>query len=142
MFASLAAVALLAVPAGAFAKDGGSGKPEKAEKTEKTERAAKKHDKRSYVLKGTLSAFTPASSAGNGTITITVAKANKHGRALKGMSLTFVVTSRTKVRIDSDGAIANGERGIVKLKGPKGLDAAGLQALPARQVIDKEESDD
>ena len=54
-----------------------------------------------YILKGQLSGFTAfdSSTSTNGSITITVMHSNRHGRVLKGMSLTFdgMVTSSTKV---------------------------------------------
>ena len=121
-----AAAALLAAPAVAVAKE----KPAKPERRDK--RAI------TYVLVGSLSAYQAAGEAANGSITITVAKSNRHGRSLRGEALTFALTTKTKVRIDADGTITDGERGIVKVRGPRRLDAAGLQALPARQVIDKD----
>ena len=102
-----------------------------------------------YVLKGKLSLFSPFDSATstNGSVTIDVSHANRHGRALKDMSLTFtgMVGSSTKVVLE-DGVtlITDGDLGIVKVRAPKeprdmsGSDlAAILTALPVRQVIDQ-----
>ena len=101
-----------------------------------------------YILKGDLSGFTAFSAPStNGNITIVVDSSNRHGRALKGMSLTFsgMVTSNTKVVLDNGvTVITDGDQGIVKVRAPKeprdmsGSDlAAILQALPVRQVIDQ-----
>ncbi len=137
------AVALLAVPAAALAK-GGAGKSQSEEHSEQAEHAQKAEHgkgKTSYVLKGTLSGFKPATATENGSISITVSKGNKGPRlrALNGSTLTFAVTRETRVRFDDDGAITDGELGMVKLKGAHRLDAAGLQQLPARQVVDRED---
>lgn len=102
-----------------------------------------------YVLKGDLSGYSAfdSSTSTNGSITIAVKHANRHGRALKDMSLTFTgeVASMTKVVLrDSVTVIADGDRGVVKVRAPKepkdmsGTDlAAILTALSVRQIIDK-----
>ena len=101
-----------------------------------------------YILKGDLSAFTAFSSPStNGSVTILVDSSNRHGRALKGMSLTFtgMVTSNTRVVLDNGvTVITDGDQGIVKVRAPKeprdmsGSDlAAILTALPVRQIIDQ-----
>jgi hypothetical protein len=102
-----------------------------------------------YILKGTLSGYAAYDSVtpANGSITIDVARANRHGRALKDMSLTFTgeVTSTTRVSL-SDGVtvVADNDLGIVKVRAPKeprsmsGSDlAAILTALPVRQIVDQ-----
>lgn len=102
-----------------------------------------------YVLKGTLSAFSPfdSSTSTNGSITITVRHSNRHGRVLKGTSLNFtgMVTSSTKVVLqDGVTVIADGDLGTVKVRAPKASKdvsatdlASVLTALPVRQIIDK-----
>jgi hypothetical protein len=102
-----------------------------------------------YVLKGDLSGYSAfdSSTSTNGSITIAVKHANRHGRALKDMSLTFTgeVASTTKVVLrDGVTVIADGDRGIVKVRAPKepkdmsGTDlAAILTALSVRQIVDK-----
>lgn len=102
-----------------------------------------------YLLKGSLSAYTAydSSTSTNGSITLDVKRANRHGRALKGTQLVFtgMVTSRTKISL-SNGVtvIADGDRGIVKVRAPRepktmsGSDlAAVLTALRVRQVLDQ-----
>ena len=53
-----------------------------------------------YVLKGTLSAYTAATSTTPGSITIAVTRANHHGAALKGQTLTFPTDANTKVSLE------------------------------------------
>jgi hypothetical protein len=95
-----------------------------------------------YVLKGTLSGFTPYDSATstNGSITIVVKKSNHHGKALKGLTLVFTgqVTVSTKVKFH-DGAttIADGDKGIVKVKALKKIDPSALQSTLESTPISK-----
>ena len=93
-----------------------------------------------YVLKGTLSNFTAATASTNGSISITVAHSNYHGRALVGQTLTFAVTSSTSTTL-SNGTISNGASGIVKFKAPLKVSNTTLMAslapsqMTAKQVI-------
>ncbi|HET7129480.1 MAG TPA: hypothetical protein VFJ93_10450 [Gaiellaceae bacterium] len=88
-----------------------------------------------YVLRGTLTAYTPASGTSNGLVTITVKSSNRHGASLKNLSLTFAVSSSTKVV----GSFTANDNGIVKLRGAKaGLgDPSTFGTLVAKQVIDQ-----
>jgi hypothetical protein len=99
-----------------------------------------------YVLHGKLSAYTPYNNSiygpMDGSITIDVTHANHHGKALKTMSLTFPVGPNTKISLENGvSSIADGDRGMVKIKAAKRIAAADLaatlQAIAARQVIDK-----
>lgn len=102
-----------------------------------------------YVLHGTLSAYSPfvSSTSANGSITITVTHANRHGRVLKGQVLTFtgMVTANTKVVLGNGATmITDGDQGILKLRAPKAPKdvsasdlASALTALPVRQIIDQ-----
>jgi hypothetical protein len=102
-----------------------------------------------YVLRGTLSGYSAydSSTSTNGSITIDVKGANRHGRALKGMSLTFTgeLASTTRVVLHNGvTVIADGDRGLVKIRAPReprdmsGSDlAAALTALSVRQVVDQ-----
>jgi hypothetical protein len=93
-----------------------------------------------YVLRGSLSAYTPYNSVGPvmGSITIMIKSSNYHAKALKGQSLTFVVDAKTKVNVKT---IKDGDKGIVKIRALKRIPAANLaatlQAAPARPVIDQ-----
>ena len=121
---ALTALALL-IPAAAVAK----GKPSDPGSQSKAA------PKVMYVLHGTLTAYTAANGATNGSVTITVTAANHHGASLKGKSLTFAVSSSTKVV----GTFTANDNGIVKLRGPKaGLgDPSTFGSLVAKQVIDQ-----
>jgi hypothetical protein len=102
-----------------------------------------------YVLKGTLSGYSQydSSSSQNGSITIDVSRANRHGRALKGMSLTFQgeITANTRISL-SDGVtvVADNDHGLVKVRAPReprnmsGSDLAAMLTTSAvRQVVDQ-----
>jgi len=94
-----------------------------------------------YVLKGTLSAYTAANGSTDGAITIKITRANRHGmnlKVLKGDTLTFAVSSSTKIVLHNGAAIADGDSGIVKVRGPKSATAfAAATDLKAFQVIDQ-----
>jgi hypothetical protein len=75
-----------------------------------------------------------------GSITIKVLKGNRAGRPFVGMTLTFVLTTATK--IEPRGAvIRDGDRGSVQLKAAEGLDAAALQAATPEKVEDEFDDD-
>jgi hypothetical protein len=127
----VAALALTLSTSVAFAK----GKPSKG---------GKSAPKVQYVLKGDLSAFTPFNSSTNtdGSITILVKHSNYHGRALKGMSLTFMVDAKTRITYRHGTTLASSTAtawGVLKLRAPKRIApadlAATLQTFPARHVI-------
>jgi hypothetical protein len=86
-----------------------------------------------FVLHGTLGAYTAASASTNGSISITVTSSNRESSALKTMTLTFPVSSKTKV----EGTVTSGHKGIVKVRASKNASAATLQTLTAFQVIDQ-----
>ncbi len=88
-----------------------------------------------YVLRGTLTAYVPASGAGNGSVTIMVKAANHHGASLTGKTMTFAVSAQTKIV----GAFTANDDGLVKLRGRKaGLgDHSTFGTLVAKQVIDQ-----
>jgi hypothetical protein len=125
-------VAALMIPGVALAK----GNPGHGHK------GGKSAPKVSYILKGTLSAYTAATDSTPGSITIVVNHANHHGHALTGQTLTFPTDSKTKVTLE-DGvtAIADNDNGTVKVRAPKKIAAADLattlQTYTAKQIIDK-----
>jgi hypothetical protein len=96
-----------------------------------------------YILKGTLSNFTAATTSANGSITITVAHSNFHAHALVGQTLTFAVTTKTTTTLNNKGTIKDGAKGIVKFKAPLKVSNTSLLAMlapnqmTARAVIDK-----
>jgi hypothetical protein len=90
-----------------------------------------------FVLRGTLSNSTAATSSATGSISITVKSSNFERKSLKTMTLTFTVDSKTTVVLHNDKPIANGDRGIVKVRAPKNSSATALQTKTAFQIIDQ-----
>lgn len=99
-----------------------------------------------YVLKGTLSGYKAASGSTDGSVTITVSRANRHGgafvKAVNNATGTFLVSSSTKIVLhDGTTTISDGDKGIVKLRGPKStadfIAALNAGSLKAFQVIDQ-----
>jgi hypothetical protein len=97
-----------------------------------------------YVLKGTLTSFTPSTGGADGSITFTVTKSNHHRAALKDQPLTLLVKPTTKIVFDSDGALEPDETIIVKVReSRRTTDAlALLNGKNARQVIDQRDDED
>ena len=98
----------------------------------------KSNPKVMYVLKGTFSNFTAATSTADGSISITVSHANRHGKnltKLNGDTLTFAVASNTRITF-ANGTTSLGDtaKGLVKFRAPllRGANEATLAAaLPA-----------
>jgi hypothetical protein len=97
-----------------------------------------------YVLKGTLSAYSPYNSSvyGSGSITIVVKSASPHAKPLKGTTLVFALDANTKVSLGHKLiTITDGDNGIVTVRAaakiaPANL-AATLQTSPAKHIIDQ-----
>ncbi len=134
----LIAFAALMIPGVAFAKGGNPGHGD----------GSRSHSKSApkvlYVLKGTLSGYSAydSSTSTNGSITIVVSRANYHGKALKGQTLTFPTDSKTKISLENGvTTITDGDKGIVKIRAPKKIAAADLastlQTYSAKQVVDQ-----
>ena len=70
-----------------------------------------------YILKGTLSNFTPASTTASGSVTISVNHSNYHAHALVGQQLTFAIAQTTPTNL-MGGTINDGAHGIVKFRAP------------------------
>jgi hypothetical protein len=79
-----------------------------------------------YVLKGTLSGYTAASTTATGSITIHVNHSNYHGRLLKGQDLSFTIAANTAVSLNNGTTIADGTRGVVKFKALKNMTNTSL----------------
>ena len=86
-----------------------------------------------FVLRGTLTAYTAASGTTNGSVSITVKSSNRESSTLKGSTLTFAVSSSTKIA----GTFTAGDNGIVKVRAAKNSSSSTLQTLTAFQVIDQ-----
>jgi hypothetical protein len=100
-----------------------------------------------YVLKGTLSNYTAATSdTVDGSISITVTHSNFHS-SLKGQTLTFATTMKTRVNFPNGATtITDGAKGVLKFKAPlhrKGnatLAATLTTGAKALHIIDKAQS--
>ena len=86
-----------------------------------------------FVLHGTLSGYTAANGATNGSVTLTLSSWNR-GTFTKGQVLTFVVSSSTHVTLHDSNTSPNGDRGIVKVRATK---AATVNGSTAFQIIDQ-----
>ena len=138
---------VLVVPAGALAakpphpstpaSTNASGKAHATTTTTTTASSHAKTPKVLYVLRGALSKYTAASGTTNGSISITVKSSNFDSKTLKTLTLVFPVSSSTKVVLHAGKAIADNDRGIVKVRAAKHTAAADLQKLIAAQIIDQ-----
>jgi len=86
-----------------------------------------------YILKGTLSSYTPGSQ-----ISITVKHSNYHARALDTKTLTFTLTAKSRVTFmrgsHANGQIVDGTKGYLVARAPKRLTGDLTTALPAATV--------
>ncbi len=86
-----------------------------------------------YILKGTLSNYTPGSQ-----ISITVKHSNYHARALDTKTLTFTLTAKSRVTFmrgsHANGQIVDGTKGYLVARAPKRLTGDLTTALPAATV--------
>lgn len=89
-----------------------------------------------YVLKGTLSNYTAATTAngGVGQISILVKHSNYHARALRDQTLTFSTSMSTK----APKQITDGAKGVIKFKAPlrvtAGTDVATMLQTTAKAL--------
>ena len=134
-------VLALAIPGAALAA-----KPSKptANPAKPSTNQSKAAPKVMYVLKGTLSGYTAASSTTTGSITIHVTHSNLHGRLLRGTDLSFAVSTNTATTLNGNTTISDGARGVVKFRALKNMSNTGLMAaltaakpMTAVQVIDQ-----
>jgi hypothetical protein len=142
--AVIAAFALASVPAAALAAHpatpANSNANSKANATSTTGTSSKAEPnshasaaKVMFILRGALTAYTAAAGTTNGSVSITVASSNRKASSLKGATLTFPVSSSTKIA----GTVTPGDKGVVKVRAAKNTSAATLQTLTAFQVIDQ-----
>jgi len=73
-----------------------------------------------YVLKGTFTSYTAATADTDGSITIDVTHANRHGRQLSAAApMTFTVTASTRVTMLSGvTTISPNSKGVLKFRAP------------------------
>jgi hypothetical protein len=140
--AVIAALALAAVPAAALAAHpatpANSHANSNANATSTTGASTQANSHASaakvlFVLRGTLTAYTAANGTTNGSVSITVKGSNHESSLLKTTTLTFPVSSSTKIV----GTFKAGDNGIVKVRAAKNSTSATLQTLTAFQVIDQ-----
>ena len=95
-----------------------------------------------FVIHGTVVAYTPANGATNGSISITFKGSNFESSLLKAAAqpLTFVVGSSTKVVLHGGKPIAGGDKAIVKVRAGKTATAATLATVTASQILDQGKS--
>jgi hypothetical protein len=89
----------------------------------------------SWVLKGTVTAYTAAAEGADGSITVEVTGANRRRGELRGTTQTFVLKPSTRVVL-GDGTLDVGERVLVKLMVPRGTAVEDLDTFVPRQVVD------
>jgi hypothetical protein len=71
-----------------------------------------------YVLKGTLTSYTPATADQDGSITIDVSHSNFHS-SLKGQSLSFDTTMKTRITFPNGATtLTTPAKGVLKFKAP------------------------
>src|SRR5665213_2944467 len=104
VIATAAALSLAAVPTAAFASKPVHTTHNKVTTTttdKKTHEPTKTHRAPvvMYVLRGSLSAYTPATSTINGTVSVTVKRSNDEPKTLKGLTLVFATDTKTKVEL-------------------------------------------
>jgi hypothetical protein len=98
---------------------------------------AKSAPKVQYILKGTLSGYCAATATDCGTpsITIDVKHSNYHGRALKNQSLTFTLTTKSRVTFmlgsHANHQIVDGTKGYITARAPKSITGDLVTQLPA-----------
>ena len=133
--ALIAGLALAGVPAGAFAAK--PSHPPTPASTNTTASPAGKAGTANvqFVLHGSLSAYTAANGATNGTVSLMVKSSNHDSNTLKGMTLVFIVSSDTKIVLHDGKAIGNGDNGILKFRAAKSTST--WTGLTASQVIDQ-----
>lgn len=123
---ALALVAVLAFPALAPAKRGDA------------ERDKRRNPSVTYLFKGKVAAVEGQ------IVTLTVERANRHGRRFRGQAVQFDVTdARIKVRDrNGDGEhdladVATGDRAVVQARLPRRLAADAAQPFAAERLVAK-----
>ena len=141
---ALGVVAALALPATAVGKGSshghgkGSDQGKTAEHGGKPAKHTKKPKTRALNIKGTVAAV------GDGTVDVLVTSSNRHGRALKGQTVTVDVSNaRIVVRdVNDDGErnladVAAGDRVLVQSRIAKGAAPDPAQPVVAKRLVDK-----
>jgi hypothetical protein len=85
-----------------------------------------------FVIHGKITAYTAANGATNGSVSLTVSGSNHAAKQLKGLTLTFVVSSSSKVV----GTVTVGHNATVKWRSTKAPNAP-VQVGAVFQLIDQ-----
>lgn len=145
---ALAVIALVVPTVALAAKPPAPGKSQTAPKSQNaTNKSPNSHSKAApkvmYVLRGVLDAYEPATDSAPGLVTISVNSANHHRAALKQTTLTFTISTATKVVVRGGGELTPTDKGIVKLRFAKKFDPSDpaqlsqFLATTPKQVIDQ-----
>jgi hypothetical protein len=134
--AFVAALAVVGVPAGALAA-----KPA-THPTHPTTPASTNAAKPTvtFVLRGTLTAYTAVNGTTNGSVSLTVSGSNHVAKSLvkqPPLALTFAIAPGTRVQLHSGATIAPGDRAIVKVRATKASVASLQSASSISQLVDQ-----
>jgi hypothetical protein len=145
--ALIAALAVAGIPAGALAAKPahpvhpttpGSTNASTPASSNANGSATKKVPTVLFVIHGTLSSYVAANGPTNGGVKLAITSSSTEQAMLKSQAaLTVTLSSKTNVVLHDGKPIANGDKGIVKIRAPKNASAATLAATPAQQVIDQ-----
>jgi hypothetical protein len=118
----LAVAVALAIPTGVAVAKGPPTQP------------GKSAPKVTYVLKGLLSGYVPATDSATGQITITIAHSNYHARALKNKQVTFTLTTKSRITFmrgsHAHGQIVDGTKGYITARAPRRITGDLVTELP------------
>ena len=95
---------------------------------------AEQNPRVTYVIRGAIAQYIAPAGATIGSVSLLVTGANRHAAELRGTTLTFAVTQRTRVSGASAG-LTYGSRVIVKIRAPKHLSAGDLTTAVATQIV-------
>src|SRR5579863_9355185 len=92
-----------------------------------------------FVLRGNITAYTPASGGTDGSVTIVVSKANFRRASLDSATVMLATSSKTRVvRMGSTdvGTFPSPDKGVVKVRAPWNSTAFPTNT-PAFEIIDQ-----
>jgi hypothetical protein len=125
---TLAALSLLALPAAATA----------ASTPRQHSQPVRFHSGRltTFELRGALFNYTAATPTSDGSITIYVTSADIYSRTYSDTSLTFLVTTDTRVFLHSGKPIADGDEGVVEVPITRSAVASQFSSMTASAIVD------
>ena len=145
--AAIVTLFLVGIPAGAFAAKPPHPTTPANTKTVTTNgttttvpaNATGKSAKVTFVIHGTVTAYTAVNGQTNGSISVTFKSSNFESSLLKGapQPVVFTVGPKTKITLHNGHAIAAGDKVVVKLRAAKNAPVATLTSTAASQVVDQ-----